>query len=94
MGDNLSKVQASVEQRDKPGYRGKPLVVGGSPNERGVVAAASYEARKFGIHSAMPSITAFAKFPGQHITLGKQVIITTKLPKQKMTAQLRRIRIK
>lgn len=53
---------ASVEQLDHPEWRGKPLVVGGS-EARGVIAAASYEARKFGIYSAMPAVLAIRKCP-------------------------------
>jgi DNA polymerase-4 len=54
---------ASVEQRDNPSLRGKPIAVGYG-EARGVVATASYEARKFGVHSAMPSLTAKHKCPG------------------------------
>lgn len=52
---------SSIEQHDHPEFKGRPVVVGSPPNQRGVISAASYEARRFGIHSAMPSRTAYQK---------------------------------
>ena len=54
---------ASVEQRDDPRLRGRPVVVGGSPQSRGVVCTASYEARRFGVRSAMSCAEAYRRCP-------------------------------
>ena len=60
---DMDAFYASVEEREQPALRGRPLAGGGSPGARGVIAAANYAARKFGVHSALPSALALRRCP-------------------------------
>jgi DNA polymerase-4 len=74
---DMDAFYASVEQLENPAFRGKPVIVGGVDSVRGVVSAASYEARAFGVHSAMPVAQARQRcphgifIPGRHAVYGE-----------------------
>jgi len=78
---DMDAFYASVEIRDNPALRGKPVIVGGSPQRRGVVSAASYAARRFGVHSAMPMARALALCP-EAVLIAPRLAVYTEVSSQ------------
>jgi DNA polymerase-4 len=64
---DLDAFYAAVEQRDHPQWRDRPVVIGAKPSQRGVVATCSYEARRYGVHSAMPIAEAIRRLPPETV---------------------------
>ena len=83
---DLDAFYAAVEQLDNPELRGLPVLVGGRPEGRGVVATASYEARKFGVHSAMPMATAVSASVPTASSCGRASTATARCPARSWTS--------
>jgi DNA polymerase-4 len=83
---DLDAFFASIEQRDHPEYQGRPLVVGAEPGKRGVVATCSYEARRYGVHSAMPISEAARRLPPETVYLRPNIKRYTEVSQQIMEA--------
>ncbi|MES9992026.1 MAG: DNA polymerase IV [Candidatus Thiodiazotropha sp.] len=83
---DLDAFFASIEQRDHPEYQGRPLVVGAKPGRRGVVATCSYEARRYGVHSAMPISEAVRRLPAESVYLRPDITRYGEVSQQIMDA--------
>ncbi|MCG7948939.1 MAG: DNA polymerase IV, partial [Candidatus Thiodiazotropha taylori] len=82
---DLDAFFASIEQRDHPEYQGRPLVVGAKPGRRGVVATCSYEARRYGVRSAMPISEAARRLPPEAVYLRPDINRYGEVSQQIMT---------
>lgn len=81
---DLDAFYAAVEQRDHPAWRGRPLVVGAAPGRRGVVATCSYEASRFGVHSAMPISEAVRLLPAETVYVRPDMVRYGKVSREIM----------
>ncbi|KAA6184469.1 DNA polymerase IV [Thiohalocapsa marina] len=82
---DLDAFYAAVEQRDRPEWRGRPVVVGAAPGGRGVVATCSYEARRYGVHSAMPIAVAARRLPPETVYVRPDMARYARVSREIMT---------